>query len=44
MEAREALLSRRSVRKYAAEAVPEAEVSRLLEAAMADISGGELPR
>ena len=44
MEAREALLSRRSIRKYAPEAVPEEEVSRLLEAAVADISGGELPQ
>lgn len=44
MEAHEALFSGRSIRKYAAEAVAEAEVSRLLEAAMADISGGELPQ
>jgi nitroreductase len=40
MEAREALLSRRSIRKYAAEAVSEEAVRRLLEAAMAAPSAG----
>ena len=40
MEACEALLSRRSIRKYTAEAVTEEDVRALLEAAMAAPSAG----